>query len=64
MTTPKDLSHFSEAQKLKAQDLKQRILAGEKIPLSELSAFLSASDRILTVEKKKRELPPTDVSFF
>lgn len=46
------------------QLLKQRALAGEKIPLSELVAFLTTSEKSLAKERKQREHKPTDVDYF
>jgi len=44
--------------------LKQRALAGEKIPLSELVSFLTTSEKSLAKERKQREHKPTDVDYF
>jgi hypothetical protein len=43
--------------------LRQRMLAGEKIPLDELRAFILSSNGSLQEQRKQRE-KPTDVEFF
>lgn len=48
---------------LAALDLRRRMLAGEKIPLSELKEFILASNSTLEGQRKQRE-KPTDVEFF
>lgn len=60
------LAAFSELQRSKARELISRIQQGEKIPLSEISAFLSDSGRALQaqVTQKEKQTPKTDVDFF
>jgi hypothetical protein len=56
-----------EAKPLRPHEaLAQRLHNGESIPLSDLIAFIEASDKDLTQERKVREKPaPTlDVDFF
>ena len=47
-----------------AEALKQRLLSGEKIPLEEISKFLSSASDVTNREKRKLETKPTDVDFF
>jgi len=49
---------------LKATQLSQRILSGEKIPLEELREFIIAANTKLTGDQKKKDTPPKDVDFF
>lgn len=48
---------------LEALSLRQRMLAGEKIPLDELRSFILSSTGTLEGQRKQRE-KPTDVEFF
>jgi len=73
MTNPSETSSvgplgFSEAQRLRALDLRTRLANGEKIPLSELQAFILSSEtdlRNIKAEiKAKTKEKPSDVDFF
>lgn len=64
MPADKPVEFFSEEQKSLALDIKQRILSGEKIPLTELISFLGESRKVVASERKVRENKPTDVDFF
>lgn len=75
MTSPSEPSQpvigptgFSEAQRLRALELRTRLANGEKIPLPELQAFILSSEadlRALRGEvKEKAKEKKTDVDFF
>jgi hypothetical protein len=57
---------FSEPRKLDALSIKSRILAGEQIPLAELSAFILSAESDLTKARTTRNVKEkaTDVDFF
>lgn len=49
-----------------SQDLIQRILSNQRVPLEDLVAFLAAADGKMKEEKKKENQPQPgeDISFF
>lgn len=61
-------SGFSEAQRLRALELRTRMSNGENIPLAELQAFILESEADLkglkAEVKAKAKEKPSDVDFF
>lgn len=57
---------LSDPLKLRALEIKARILAGENIPLAELSSFILSAESDLTTSRTKRNIveKKTDVDFF